>query len=156
MNLHKATRFALYAILELAEEPERQVSGAEIARKYGISTNHLAKVLRVLGRAGLVEAVRGAGGGYRFVGNARRTTLLDVIELFEDIRPISSGQRQQGDTTAAGQTLVRVLDEVEEIAHATFASITLETMLRLIEDTRRHQAAEQAGHMQVPASSGTA
>ncbi|HYW91348.1 MAG TPA: Rrf2 family transcriptional regulator [Gammaproteobacteria bacterium] len=154
MNLHKATRFALYAILDLAEAPDRQVSGAEIAKRYDISTNHLAKVLRTLGRAGLVEAVRGAGGGYRFVGNARRTTLLDVIELFEDIRPISSGQRQPGDSTPAGQTLVKVLDEIEEIAHATFASITLETMLRLIEDTRRHQAAESAGSMSVPAGSG--
>lgn len=145
MRLNKATHFALYAVLELASAPERQLAGAAIAEKYGISTNHLAKVLRTLGRAGLVEAVRGAGGGYRFSGNARRTTLLDVIELFENIKPITSGLRQPGDTTDAGQALQGVLEEIEDIAHATFASITLDTMLKLMQRTaRKRQPDRQA------------
>ena len=58
---------------------------AEIAAKYGESPHHLAKVLSELARAGIVESVRGVGGGYRFAANARRLTLLDVIRLFEDI-----------------------------------------------------------------------
>jgi Rrf2 family protein len=66
MRLHRATRLALYAVLELAATPERQVSAADIAAKFGVSINHLAKVLRDLGRANLVEAVRGAGGGIAF------------------------------------------------------------------------------------------
>ena len=77
MKLQKATLFGLYSVLELARDPSRQLSATDIAERYGISANHLAKVLRDLGRAGLVEAARGAGGGYRFIGNARRTTLLD-------------------------------------------------------------------------------
>lgn len=85
MRLQKATLFGLYSILELARDPERQLSATDIAAIYDISANHLAKVLRDLGRAGLVVSVRGAGGGYRFAGNARRTTLLDVINIFEDI-----------------------------------------------------------------------
>ena len=85
MKLQKATLFALFSVLELARDPQRQMSAAEIARVYGISVNHLAKVLRELGRAGLVEAVRGVGGGYRFCGNAKRTSLYDVIDLFGDI-----------------------------------------------------------------------
>ena len=73
MRLQKATLFGLYSILELARDPMRQLSATDIAGIYGISANHLAKVLRDLGRAGLVASVRGAGGGYRFAGNARRT-----------------------------------------------------------------------------------
>jgi Rrf2 family protein len=133
MRLQKATRFALYAVLELAREPGRQLSAGEIADKYNISLNHLAKVLRILGRAGLVEAVRGVGGGYHFVGNAKRTTLLDVIQLFENIDPISAGEREPGDDTDAGLGLRTVLEEVEDTARATFRSITLETMGKLIE-----------------------
>ena len=93
MKLQKASRFALYAVLELAADPARQLSAAEIAGKYGISTNHLAKVLRDLGRAGLVDSVRGVGGGYRFSGNAKRVTLYDVIEIFEDVGHQTTSER---------------------------------------------------------------
>ncbi len=141
MRLQKASRFELYAVLELAAEPGRQLSAAEIAGRYGISLNHLAKVMRELGRAGLVESVRGVGGGFRFAGNARRTTLMDVIQLFESISARESGIREPGEETETGQALAQVLDEIDEIARATLHSITLSTMLKLI-GRRRGRAAE--------------
>ncbi|MDK9722688.1 MAG: Rrf2 family transcriptional regulator [Rhodospirillales bacterium] len=132
MRLQKATRCALYAVLELASDPKRQLSANEIAEKYNISTNHLAKVLRSLGREGLVEAVRGAGGGYRFSGNVKRTTLLDVIRLFETVETVSSGEREPGDDTPEGLALTQVIEEIEAIERATFHSITLDTMMKLV------------------------
>lgn len=140
MRLQKATRFALYAVLELAADPASQHSAAEIAAKYGISINHLAKVLRTLGRAGLVEAARGATGGYRFVGNPRRTTLLDVIRHFENVEPILAGEREPGDDTDAGLALQQVLGEVEDTAHATLSSISLDTALKLVARQRGRTA----------------
>ena len=133
MKLQTGTSLALYSILEASRHPDRQISAADIATKYGVSIHHLAKVLRELGRAGLVESSRGAGGGYRFVGNAKRLTLMDIIELFEDI-----GTRQPygaaGETvTDTAHALDHVLLEIDEIAKATFRSITIATMLRLIE-----------------------
>jgi Rrf2 family protein len=133
MKLQKATRCALFSILELAAEPGRQLSAGEIAEKYGLSSNHLAKVLATLGRAGMVEAVRGAGGGYRFSGNPRRTTLLDVIALFETVNPHRHGAYEDGDDTPGGQALRRVVMEIEDTARTTFASITLDTMTKLID-----------------------
>lgn len=134
MSLQKATLFALYAVLELAEDTHRQLSASEIAERYNISTNHLAKVLRDLGRAGLVESVRGAGGGYRFCGNAKRTTLLDVVQLFEEVGTSPSNSIVQN--TNAGAALSMVMDEIEEITHATLLSITIETMLKLMRKRR--------------------
>jgi Rrf2 family protein len=134
MSLQKATLFALYATLELAEDTDRQLSAAEIAERYNISTNHLAKVLRDLGRAGLVESVRGAGGGYRFCGNAKRTTLLDVVELFEEVGAGPSNGIVQN--TNAGSALSLVMDEIEEITYATLQSISIETMLKLMRKRR--------------------
>ena len=61
MKLQKNTLAALYSVLEFAANPGQQLSAAEIAAKYRISPHHLAKVLRDLGRAGLVEAARGGG-----------------------------------------------------------------------------------------------
>ena len=73
------------------------VSAAEIAQKYGVSSHHLAKVLAELARAGVVESARGVGGGYRFAGNARRLTLMDVIRLFEDFGPAEPDRREPGE-----------------------------------------------------------
>ena len=141
MRLQRASRLALYAVLELAGAPGRQLSAAEIAEKYGVSINHLAKVMRELGRAGLVESARGVGGGFRFSGNAKRTTLMDVISLFETISARESGPGEPGEDTETGQALAQVLDEIDEIAWATLHSITLSTMLKLTE-RRRQKAAE--------------
>ena len=143
MKLQKNTVLALYSVLEFAANPGRHHSAAEVAHKYRVSPHHLAKVLRTLGRAGLVGAVRGVGGGYRFEGNARRLTLMDVIELFEDISaPRRAGPRAARRSTDAEQgaaapfeledALGVVLKEIDEIATATFRSITIDTMLKLV------------------------
>lgn len=100
---------------------------AEIAAKYRVSPHHLAKVLRKLARAGLLHAARGAGGGYRFAGNAKRVTLMDVIELFEDI-----GTPRRRAARVEEQALEEVLKEIDETAKATFRSVTLDTMLKLV------------------------
>ena len=131
MKLQIASRLAVYAILELAAAPERQLSAAEIGNKYGISTHHLAKVLHMLGRAGLVRSVRGAGGGYQFSGNAKRTTLMDIIQLFEAIGEAEAGE--PGEETEVGQALRQVLGEIDDITRATLSSITISTMLKLMQ-----------------------
>jgi Rrf2 family protein len=127
LKLQQNTLLALYSALEFAADPARTLSAAEIAAKYRVSTHHLAKVLRKLGRAGLLHAARGAGGGYRFAGNPRRITLMDVIELFEDIGTPRSRSRRLEE-----RALDEVLAEVDETAKATFRSVTLDTMLKLI------------------------
>ena len=147
MKLQKNTLFALYSVLESASRPERQRSAGEIARKYRISPHHLAKVLHTLAQAGVVESVRGVGGGYRFAGNAKRLTLMDVIELFENINAPGSGRapgrsgtpRRRRASSEAGveRAVGSVLAEIDEIAKATFRSISIATMLKLIR-RRRH------------------
>jgi len=132
MRLQVSTRLAIFAVLELTAGEGRQLSVAEIGERYGVSSHHLAKVMHVLGRAGLVRSIRGAGGGYQFVGNARRTTLLDVAQLFEDL---SSAEHStgSGDATHEEQALSGILNEVDEIARATLGSITIATMRKLVD-----------------------
>jgi Rrf2 family protein len=129
VRLQTNTSLALYSVLEFAGDPQRHIPAAEIAAKYDVSPHHLAKVLADLARAGIVESVRGVGGGYRFAGNARRLTLLDIIQRFEEIAPRPPG----ASSTAVERALQTVLGEIDENARATFGSITIATMLRLIE-----------------------
>ena len=130
MKLQVNTMLALYSVMEFAADPQRHIPAAEIADKYGVSAHHLAKVLSELVRAGIVASVRGVGGGYRFTGNARRLTLMDVIQLFEDL---TAQQAEHGDPdphTPVGRALGEVIGEIDQTAHATFSSITLATMLK--------------------------
>ena len=132
MKLQTATRLGLYATLELARDPDRTLSAAELGEHFDVSTHHLAKVLRVLGTAGLVDAERGAAGGYRFIGNRKRTTLMDIVALFEPAP--GSRPKEPGEDTDIGRALQCVLLEIDEIAEATLRSISLETMLRKPKD----------------------
>jgi Rrf2 family protein len=141
MRLQVNTTLALYSVIAFAADPERHIPAAEIAATYGVSPHHLAKVLAELAHAGIVESVRGVGGGYRFAANARRLTLMDVIQLFEDFAPPAAQRREVGEPTAVDLALDAVLSEIDQIAKATFSSITLATMLRLVE---RQQGAEAA------------
>ena len=128
MKLQTGTRLGLYAVLELARDPERTLSAADLAERFGVSAHHMAKVLRTLGTAGLVKGGRGATGGYRFTGNRRRTTLMDIVALFEPAP--GSRPEEAGEATDIGGALLLVLTEIDEIAEATLRSISLETMLK--------------------------
>ena len=132
MRLQISTQLAIFAVLELSAREGQQLSVADIGAKYGVSSHHLAKVMHVMGRAGLVRSVRGAGGGYQFAGNARRTTLLDVAQLFEEL---SSVEPDSGaaDTMPEEQALREVLHEIDDIARATLGSITIATMRKLVD-----------------------
>jgi len=135
MKLHKSTMCGLYAVLELAAHADQQISAGEIASKYGISLNHLAKVLRSLVRARLIESVRGPGGGYRFCGNAKRVTLLDIIELFED--PAPDLEHEVSSDSEESRALHKVLTEVDDISVATLRSVSIMSLLKVIESERR-------------------
>lgn len=148
MRLQKNTLLALYSVLEFAFEPTRHISASEIAQKYDVSPHHLAKVLSELARSGYVESVRGVGGGYRFAGNARRVTLMDIILLFEDFASAAGERREPGESTPVGQALGAIMLEIDEIAKATLSSITLATMLQWIERHRDEVEATARGHAQ--------
>lgn len=135
MKLQKNTLLALYSVLEFAARPEQLVAAAEVAAKYGESAHHLAKVLSELSRAGIVESVRGVGGGYRFAANPRRLTLLDVIRLFETLEPGDAAAQRAG--TPVEAALQQVQAEIDQTTLATFGSITVATMLKMVEEARQ-------------------
>ena len=57
--------------------------GRDLAMQAGIPANYLSKILWTLGNAGIIDATRGNGGGYRLKRNASEVHLFEVVELFE-------------------------------------------------------------------------
>lgn len=136
MKLQISSQLAIYALLELAARPDDQVSVGEIGDKYGFSNHHLAKVMSVLGRARLVRSARGVGGGYQFTGNARRVTLLDVMELFEDLSNEALDGGTSGRPTDEQRALSRVMTEIDDTVRATLGSITIATLVKMADRQR--------------------
>lgn len=65
MRLTRYTDYALRVLIYLAAREDRLCSIGGIAQAYGISQNHLMKVVSDLARGGFVTTVRGRGGGLR-------------------------------------------------------------------------------------------
>jgi Rrf2 family nitric oxide-sensitive transcriptional repressor len=76
------TDFALRTLLYLAAV-ERRSTVAEVAALFGISANHIAKVVNQLARSGYVRSIRGIGGGIELARPAVEIRLGDVIRDFE-------------------------------------------------------------------------
>lgn len=83
MRLTSFTDFALRALMRLAGEPARSFSTGEIAAEFGISRNHLAKVVRDLADTGFIATQRGAGGGFVLARPAQSITIGEVVRTLE-------------------------------------------------------------------------
>src|SRR5437762_14303851 len=83
MRLTLFTDFALRALMRLAGEPTRSFATNEIATEFGISRNHLAKVVRDLAEAGFITTQRGVGGGLRLARPPQSITLGEVVGALE-------------------------------------------------------------------------
>ena len=80
LNISDAAALALHAMGFLALKKDTPVSNGEIAENFGVSENHLSKVLQRLGKAGLVRSSRGPRGGYLLNRPAEEINLLIIWE----------------------------------------------------------------------------
>ena len=70
-------------LLYLGARPEQICSIAEIARAYGVSQNHLMKVVQALSQRGYVDTIRGKGGGMRLRLPPERINVGRVVRDME-------------------------------------------------------------------------
>lgn len=83
MRVTTFSDYALRVLMYLALREDRRATVDEIAAAYAISSNHLTKVVHLLGRAGWVQTVRGKGGGLRLGMPAEEIRVGAVVRLCE-------------------------------------------------------------------------
>ncbi len=83
LRVTKLTDYATVVLTVLAARPDAVLSAAELAERAGLEMPTVAKVLKPLAQAGLVEGFRGAGGGYRLARDAAQVTLVEIVEAME-------------------------------------------------------------------------
>ncbi len=84
MRLTRFTDYALRVLILLGLTEDRLVTIEEIGTRYGISANHLTKIVHRLGKLGYIETVRGKGGGIRLARPTSQINLGDVVRDFEE------------------------------------------------------------------------
>ncbi len=77
-------RYALRILVDLAEHrAEAYVTLRELAERQEISEKYLESIVKELVRAGILEGLRGKGGGYRLGREPERISVLEVLERME-------------------------------------------------------------------------
>ena len=114
MHLTRFTDYGLRTLIYLALRPDDLASIAEIAGAYGISENHLIKVVHHLGQAGLIETIRGRNGGIRLARPAADIWLGDVLRASEPSLALVECQAGEACTVGGLCRLQGIMDEALE------------------------------------------
>jgi Rrf2 family transcriptional regulator, nitric oxide-sensitive transcriptional repressor len=107
MRLTVFTEYSLRVLMYLALHPDRYVTIAQIAGAYGISGNHLMKVVQHLASTGDVVTLRGPRGGLRL---GRPADTIGVGDVVRGAEPDTASVPLEGCGIYSGCGLPTVLD----------------------------------------------
>jgi Rrf2 family nitric oxide-sensitive transcriptional repressor len=123
MQLTLYTDYSLRVLIYLGLRRDRLSTVSEIAESYGISRNHLVKVVHNLASLGFIQSTRGKGGGLSLarapehinIGDVVRHTEqnFNIVECFDGKNracPITAVCRLKGVLSDAASAFMRVLD----------------------------------------------
>jgi Rrf2 family protein len=101
MRLTKSTSHAIRILIDCARAEGRLVKVAELSQRLQITQQNAFKIVNLLARAGLIEAMRGRNGGVRLARPAQEVRIGDVVRATEvthvEIEDGSAGRRPKRD-----------------------------------------------------------
>ncbi len=90
MQLTSFTDYGLRALIYLASLPAGQMTSiSEVTDTYGVSRNHMVKIINHLSRAGYIAAVRGKNGGIRLGQPAGGIVIGQVVRALEPLQLVN-------------------------------------------------------------------
>ena len=151
MKLTTKGRYAVTAMLDLALRYDKgAVTLADIAKRQGISLSYLEQLFAKLRRSGLVDSVRGPGGGYTLAMEPNKISVAEIIvAINENIDATRCGGEKNchGDETCLTHQL---WEDLSTRIHEFLNGITLGDLV-----TKPHVqevASRQEGRMRIAAS----
>ncbi|WGL95190.1 nitric oxide-sensing transcriptional repressor NsrR [Arsenophonus nasoniae] len=92
MQLTSFTDYGLRALIYMASLPKDKMTNiTEVTNVYGVSRNHMVKIINQLSRVGLVAAVRGKNGGIYLGKPADQIRIGEVVRLLEPLASVNCG-----------------------------------------------------------------
>ena len=126
-------RYALRIMLELAQyDRGKYIPLPLIAERQEISEKYLESIISVLGKAGLVEGLRGKGGGYRLSRPAKDYTAFEILSLTEGtLAPVTCLESGQQCENAENCRTLPLWQGLDRTIAAYLGSYTLEDLARM-------------------------
>ena len=134
IRMSKLTDYAILVLAYLAEAREPLHSAADIAEHTGVAPATASKLLKLLGRAGLVASVRGVQGGYALARGPDRINAAEVIDALEG--PLAITECSSADSHCELEPSCRVSEAWRRInlgIHAVLEEITLAQLIAPVE-----------------------
>lgn len=129
MKLTTQTDYALRTLMFVATRNQR-TTVADVASLFGISSNHVAKVVNQLSRHGYLRSIRGVGGGIELAIPPENIILGEVIECIEgDLHLLRCVGADDSCVIHAFCKLKTVLAEAERIQKNYLDSVTLDEVV---------------------------
>ena len=125
MLFSQTVEYALRAMVMLADQPDEPQVTQAIAERTRVPAGYLSKVLQSLGRAGLVKAQRGLGGGWMLARPPERISILEIVNVVDPIQRITTcplGLKSHGTSLCP---LHRKLDDALRSVEQAFGSTSL-------------------------------
>jgi Rrf2 family nitric oxide-sensitive transcriptional repressor len=108
MRLTKSTSHAIRILISCARADGRLLKVAELSDRLQITQQNVFKIVNLLARAGLIEALRGRNGGVRLAAPASSIRIGDVVRATEVTHvEIEDGGRK----TKHGHGVNQILDD---------------------------------------------
>jgi len=125
MKLTTQTDYALRTLMFLATRSSRANVG-DIAELFGISVNHVAKVVNLLAREGYIRSTRGVGGGIELAREADQISIGAVVAAMEkDMHLLSCVGSDDSCAIHSFCKLKGVLAEAERVQREYLDGVTL-------------------------------
>jgi Rrf2 family nitric oxide-sensitive transcriptional repressor len=132
MKLTTFTDYGLRVLIFAATAPGERATIAQVAAAYGISENHLVKVVHRLGHLGLLVNTRGRNGGLRLAAAPSRIRLGQVVRALEDGDvPAECFEAGGGDCVIAPSCHLR--GALAEAVDAFYAALDRHTLADLVQ-----------------------
>lgn len=130
MQLTLYSDYSLRVLIHLAVSPRPLVTIDEIASAFDISRAHLTKVVSNLTALGLVEPVRGRGGGLRLARPAAEVGIGEVVRETENLALVECERDDGACVLAPACVLRRALREALDAFLAVLDRYTLADLTR--------------------------
>lgn len=132
MMISTKGRYALRVMLDLASQPkEEYISLKAISDRQEISMKYLEAIVSNLGKAGMLESLRGKSGGYRLNKPASSYRVGDIVRVAEgELAAVNCLEESKGGCNRAGECLTLPLwQKLDQIVADYLDSVTLEDLL---------------------------